>query len=125
MNSLGIITPEITRGIGLITDEVSRSLGLITPDITTMRLADVPPTEVIPLGATRFSIASQPLSTWGIVMGMGALGSGVAGYAATRSGRTAVISGIGGLLGGAASVAIIGFLTLRSQDKILSQTLVA
>lgn len=124
MQNLGIITPEIARGIGLITDEVSRSLGLITPDIT-MVLADVPPTEVIPLGATRFSIASQPLSTWGIVMGMGALGSGVAGYAATRSGRTAIISGIGGLLGGAASVAIIGFLTLRAQDKILSQTLVA
>lgn len=116
MKNLGLITPDITRGIGLISDEATRSLGLITPEITRL-LGNAP------LGEIRLSLSAPPLTTWGVVMGMSALGSGAAGYAATRSGRGALIGALGGLLGGAAGVGIVGLLNIRMQERLRSQAI--
>jgi len=114
--NLGLITPDITRGLGFISQEaghlLSSPLGLITPDIT-RGLGRVPPTQVIPLGAMKLDLGGHDWQTWATVLGLSALGAGLAGLAATKSSRGGATAAFGGLIGSAAGVGVSHYLSVR------------
>lgn len=123
MQEIGIITPDITRSLGFISQEaghlLSDSLGIITPDI--MRsLGEVPPTEIIPLGAMRLDLGGHSTTTWATVLGLSALGAAAAAFAVSRSARGATYAAVGGVAGSAAGMALSQYMNIRKAKLAMS-----
>ena len=115
-NSLGIITPDITRSLGFISPEAVRGLGIITPDITRS------------LGQIKFApgqLLGVPMPTLVSVVSMSTIGSMAAGYAASRSTKGALLGAAGGLIGSISGIAIAGYIQKRSFEKLVANTQVA
>jgi hypothetical protein len=109
-NSLGIITPDITRSLGLTFPEGVRTLGLITPDITRS------------LGQESF-VLDQPRTFLGVpltvvltVAGLSMVGGGLGGYAAARSAKGYSLGALGGLVGSLGGIAVAGYIQKRALE---------
>lgn len=116
-NSLGIITPDITRSLGFISPEAVRGLGIITPDIT-RSLGQ-------PIRFSPMALLGVPIPTLVSVVSMSVIGSSTAGYAASRSAKGALLGAAGGLVGSIGGIAIAGYIQKRAFEKLAANNQVA
>jgi hypothetical protein len=106
-NSLGLITPDVTRSLGLTYPEAQRTLGLITPDITRS------------LGQEGFilkpprTFLGVPLTVVVTVVGMSMVGGGLGGYFAARNTKGYALGALGGMVGSLGGIAIAGYMQKR------------
>lgn len=101
-NSLGIITPDITRSLG------------------ETRLLNPGEVNVSPL-----ALLGVPMPTLVAVVSMSMFGSSAAGYAATGSAKGGLFGAVGGLVGSIGGIAIAGFIQKRQFEKLAASFQVA